>query len=174
MVNVKNAVKIVTFKYPSESYTVVWIFDQSSCHKAFAEDSLNARRRNVRPGGAQPKMRTTTWAGKEQKMVYDDGTEKGMRAVLEERGRNTINMKADDRHTVLSFHEDFQTEKTIVQRFIVAEGQMALYLPKFHCELNPIERVWDQAKCYTRQYSNYSLVRLRSIVNPCPRLLAPN
>ena len=74
-------------------------------------------------------------------------------------------MKADDLRTVLSFHEDFRTEKTIVQRFI-AEGQIALYLPKFHCELNPIERVWGQAKCYTRQYSNYSLVRLRSIVNP--------
>ena len=53
----------------------------------------------------------------------------------------------------------------IVQRFI-AEGQIALYLPKFDCELNPIERVWGQAKCYTRQYSNYSLVRLRNIVNP--------
>ena len=86
MENIKNAVKIAKFKYPSESYTVVWIFDQSSCHKAFAEDSLNARRMNVRPGGAQPKMRNTTWAGKEQKMVNDDGIAKGMRAVLEERG----------------------------------------------------------------------------------------
>ena len=43
MENVKNAIKIAKFKYPSESYTVVWIFDQSSCHKAFAEDFLNAR-----------------------------------------------------------------------------------------------------------------------------------
>ena len=74
--NVKNAVKIAKCKYPNESYTVMWIFDQFSCHKAFVEDSMNARRMNDRPGGTRPKMRTTTWAGKEQ-MVFDNGTAKG-------------------------------------------------------------------------------------------------
>jgi hypothetical protein len=39
-----------------------------------------------------------------------------------------------------------------------------LYLPKFHCELNPIERVWCHAKKHTRAYCNGSIVRLRKIV----------
>ena len=39
-------------------------------------------------------------------------------------------------------------------------------VPKFHCELNPIERVWGQAKCYSRQYTNYTLARLHNIINP--------
>ena len=41
-----------------------------------------------------------------------------------------------------------------------------MFLPKFHCVLNPNERVWCQAKCHSRQYTNYTLVRLRNIVNP--------
>ena len=35
-------------------------------------------------------------------------------------------------------------------------------LPKFHCELNPIERCWGQAKLYTKAHTNYTLPRLRN------------
>ena len=41
-----------------------------------------------------------------------------------------------------------------------------LFVPKFHCELNPIERVWGQAKVHTRTYTNFTLPRLRANVNP--------
>ena len=85
--------------------------------------------------------------------------------ILEERGINTSSMKADDMKIVLSFHDDFRTEKTLVEKFLIDEGHKVMFLPKFHCELNPIERVWGQAKCYSRQYTNYTLVRLRKIVN---------
>ena len=61
MENVKNAVKIAKHKYPTSSYTVCWIFDQSSCHKAYAEDALNVKCMNVRPGGAQLRMSDTVW-----------------------------------------------------------------------------------------------------------------
>lgn len=56
-------------------------------------------------------MHATTWAGKSQTMVYSDGTAKGMKAILEERGINTTNMVAAD---MLSQHHDFQNEKTII------------------------------------------------------------
>lgn len=39
-------------------------------------------------------------------------------------------------------------------------------LPKFHCELNPIERVWAQAKRYSKAYCNYSIVSLRKTIGP--------
>jgi len=41
---------------------------------------------NVRLGGMEPKIRSTTWEGRTQTMVYRDGTPKEMKAVLEERG----------------------------------------------------------------------------------------
>ena len=39
-------------------------------------------------------------------------------------------------------------------------------LPKFHCELNPIERVWVQAKRYSKAYCNYSIRGLRNTIHP--------
>ena len=49
MQNIRNAVKTVKHKYPSTSHTVCWIFDQSSCHRAYADDALNVKRMNIRP-----------------------------------------------------------------------------------------------------------------------------
>jgi len=39
-----------------ELYDVIWLFDHSSGHTAFAEDALIVNKINVRPGGPQPKM----------------------------------------------------------------------------------------------------------------------
>ena len=36
-----------------------------------------------------------------------------------------------------------------------------MFIPKFHCELNPIERVWSQSKRYTRAYCDYTIGSLR-------------
>ena len=66
----------------------------------------------------------------------------------------------------MSNHEDFKSEKTIVEKYCKENGVDAFFLPKFHCELNPIERVWGQAKVHTRMYANFTLPRLRSIINP--------
>ena len=71
-------------------------------------------------------------------------------------------MKVDDMHTVLSFHDDFRNEQTLVERLISDKGRKCLYLPKFHCELNPIERVWGQPKVYSRAITNFTLIGLRN------------
>ena len=89
-----------------------------------------------------------------------------MKAILEERGINTSAMVADDMRVVLANHFDFVNEKTIVEHYCDQEGVLALFLPKFHCELNPIERVWGQAKVYTRMYTNFTFPRLRTIIHP--------
>lgn len=41
---------------------------------------------------------------------------------------------------------------------------MCLFLPKFHCELNPIERFWAAAKHYARSHCLYTLAGLRETV----------
>ena len=109
-----NAAKIAEFKYPAHQYTIAWHFDQSSCHKAYTEDALNPRVMNVNPGGQQPVMRDTVWAGAVQKLVDENGVPKGMKRVLQERGINTATMVTDDMRTVLANHEDFRTEKTLL------------------------------------------------------------
>ena len=59
-----SAVKIAETQYPkNDNWSIVWVFDQSSCHTAMADDALNADQMNVKPGGQQPKMRDTVWEG---------------------------------------------------------------------------------------------------------------
>ena len=76
---------------------------------------------------------------------------------------NTASMKADGLRTVLSFHDDFLNENTIVEH---TKGPQSILLPKFHRELNPIERVWGQAKVYCQAYTNFTLGRLQQVINP--------
>jgi hypothetical protein len=47
---------------------------------------------------------------------------------------------------VLSLEEDFRLEKPLLQVIIEKAGHKCFFLPKFHCELNPIEMVWGKMK----------------------------
>ena len=74
-------------------------------------------------------------------------------------------MKADKMREILGSHPDFRDERNRIERMLTEEhGHIAYILPKYHCKLNPIERVWAQAKRYSKAYCNYS------IVSPCKML----
>jgi hypothetical protein len=49
-------------------------------------------------------------------------------------------------YRVLSLQEDFVNEKPMLQHYIESRGHICMFLPKFHCELNPIEMVWGFMK----------------------------
>ena len=87
-----------------------------------------------------------------------------MKMVLEERKIDTEGMVAADMRLVLSGHNDFKYEKTALEHLMADQGQRCYYIPKFHCELNPIERVWGAAKQYTRCHCDYSFPGLEQIV----------
>ena len=165
MEQMKHAVAIAKIRYPKEEgWKVVWVFDQSSCHKAMASDALDVAKMNVNPGGKQSKMRDTVWAGQPQKMCFNIGIAKGMKRVLKERGINADVLNAEQMREILRNHDDFKTEKPKLIKFIEAEGHSGLFLPKFHPELNPIERIWAQSKQYTKAYCKYTLSSLRTNV----------
>ena len=116
---------------------------------------------NVHPGGKQRVMCDGFWDGKAQSM-NQSGVPKGMRLVLHERGIDTHGMTVTQMKKVLGSHPDFKNQKSKVKIFLNSKGHIAAYfLPKFHCEFNPIERVWVQSKCYTKAYSKYTLQSLR-------------
>ena len=133
------AAAISKIKFHSDSHSLVWIFDQSSGHRAFKDDSLNINRMNVNPGGVQARMRVTIWDEKLQRMFLPDSRPKGMKIVLQEREVDTSKMKAMDMRNILGSHVDFKYEKTAVKYHLQEEELRALFLPKFHCKLNPIE-----------------------------------
>ena len=168
MSQIREAEKIAVAKYPkAEGWRLVWLFDHSSCHAAMPGDALDVTKMNVNPGGKQRVMRDGFWAGKPQKMNYALGIPKGLRVILEERGIDTRKMNAEEMRRVLGSHPDFKHEKSTIERFLTEEkGHIVYMLPKFHCELNPIERVWAQAKRYTKAYCKYNIVSLRNTVIP--------
>ena len=47
---------------------------------------------------------------------------------------------------VLSLQDDFVNEKPLLQHYLEGRGHICMFLPKFHCELNPIEMLWGYAK----------------------------
>ena len=159
---VAKAVRIAEVKYPtSQGYHHVWCFDQSCGHTAYSEDALISSKMNKGPGGKQPKMQDTVWNGQTQTMTLPDGRPKGAAIGLEERGYDIKGMKLDEMRSILAGHEDFKNQKCRVDAYLSSRGHTCVFLPKFHCELNPIERVWSQSKRYTRAHTDYTIASLR-------------
>ena len=99
-----------------------------------------------------------------QRMVFSIGVAKGLIQILKERGRYHPGMKLEEMRAEISSHPDFKHEKTKIDHFLSSKGFGCLFLPKFYCELNPIERCWGQAKRFTRAHCSYTIAGLRKNV----------
>ena len=106
-------------------------------------------------------MRDTVWQGRVQTMNYALGVPKGMRVILQKRGVNTSRMVGDQMREILAEMDDFKDEKSLIEHYLTERGHIPVFLPKFHPELNPIERVWAQLKRYTKAHCKYTLPSLR-------------
>ena len=52
-----------------------------------------------------------------------------------------------------------------MEELILNQDHRAMFIPKFHCELNYIECVWSCAKQYTRSHCDYSFYNLEKIID---------
>ena len=68
-------------------------------------------------------------------------------------------MNADKLREELSTFDNFKNTKTLVEEKVESHGHLCMFFPKFHCELNAIERCWCHAK-NTRSYANGTITRL--------------
>ena len=66
--------------------------------------------------------------------------------------------------TLLQSQKDFKEQKGALQELVESTGDSAIFYPKFHCELNFIERFWCAAKYYTRENCGYTLDDLRKTI----------
>lgn len=140
----------------------LFIFDQSSAHASLGPEVLCAFDMNKSNGGKQQKQKDTTipmsnpeplFRGLPQKMTLETGEPKGLQQTLEERGFNIMGMRAkcspvcpiENEHCcmarLLSKEEDFRNQVSLLEQTITDRGHLCMFLPKFHCELNPIEMV---------------------------------
>jgi len=58
-------------------------------------------------------------------------------------------------YQVLSLQDDFVNKKPLLQHYLEGCGHVCLFLPKFHCELNPIEMLWGYAKYHEPYLTGY-------------------
>jgi hypothetical protein len=65
---------------------------------------------------------------------------------------------------MLAAQQDFREQKGQLEEELVAANQLCIFYPKFHCEMNFIERFWCGAKWYSRENCSYSFEALRATV----------
>ena len=93
------------------------------------------------------------------------GKAKGLKQVLFERGLYTPNMtlegdnKNSDDATSMTFVLgnclDFKLQKSALAEYIESRGHICDYIPKYHPELNPLERCWGMSKRFIRRLCKF-------------------
>ena len=166
-------------------------FDNSMSHHAKAPDGLCAKSLNLSDGGANVKpmrpgwfIRDGTLERVEQNMQHADGTQKGLRTILRERGKHLsdlgyelvkichpckLRLTDEQRREsglclerccavkVLSQEPDFLEQREWLTEVVERNGQFKiLFYPKMHCELNFIEMLWGWLKCHHRKNCSYN------------------
>jgi transposase len=170
-------------------------FDNSMTHKARPPNGLDVNLRNLSDGGKNSVLFRDGWmlcsdgSKVPHAMQRADGTVKGIKTILEERGlfklpseakapllicddcKNKISRK--DRKVnnsrccaryVLSQQPDFLEQKSWLQETCEANDLLCIFYPKFHCELNFIELVWGWLKSYLRKRCTYVYADLKETI----------
>ena len=160
LIHIQKTIEIFDAAHPD--CQALFIFDQSSAHASLGDDALKAFEMNKSNGGKQRKQKDTIvpnnapaihMRGCMQKMMTEGGEAKGLKDVLEERGFSVSRMRAKYSPVcpfentdccmacLLSHQGDFVNQISMLEELISKAGHLCLFLPKFHCDLNPIEMV---------------------------------
>src|SRR5216684_4419366 len=138
----------------------LFVFNQSFAHRSLRPDALHAFDMNKGNGGKQRKQKDTIismsnphpeFCEKPQKMKTEAGEAKGLQQTLEKWGFDVHrlcvkcalvcpfeNNNCCMAH-LLSKQDDFHLQESLLKQKIKSKGHLCVFLPKFHCELNPIE-----------------------------------
>jgi len=151
---------IVIFKEAHPNCIALFVFNQLSAHALLGPDALCAFDMNRSNGGKQRKQKNTMillnnrcpeFHGKAQSITTEAGAAKGLQQMLEERSFDVQGMHAKCNPIcplentgccmgqLLSKQDDFRLQESLLKRKIKERGHICMFLPKFHCELNPIK-----------------------------------
>ncbi|KIL56227.1 hypothetical protein M378DRAFT_50672, partial [Amanita muscaria Koide BX008] len=191
LVQMKDAIAILEAAHPGKQ--ALYIFDQSSAHASLPPDALKAFEMNKSDGGKQRVQHDTVipqsnpfaeFRGQAQKMTLPNGQPKGLQRVLGERGFNVSGLKAKCSPVcpfesqnccmawLLSQQDDFINQPSMLETLLKASGHECIFLPKFHCELNPIEMYWGWCKYRYREEGKKTFQDAKNAaikyLNACP------
>jgi hypothetical protein len=177
LVNQLQTKAIPLFNYLHPNKTAIFAFDNSQNHQAMADDALIATRLNLSDGfkastRKRPMiMRDGYYYDQDdnkiiQSMRNENGEQKGIRRILQERGLWRDQFKLDSAIEILRNEPDFvaQSHMSWLKEVVTSAHHMFIYFPKFHPEFNFIERYWGMAKRYARSKCAYSFKELEAMV----------
>ena len=189
LVQFENAIEIAEKLHPG--CDLLFVFDNASSHKAFAANALLVNKMNLGPGKVIGCNMRSGWyidpqtkAVVEQPMVVN-GQNIGVKQALVARGLwpsngNLLLQCAKNKggcssidfdccaKNVLQNQPDFKEQKCALEELVDLHnkewktGHIVEFLPKFHPELNPIERFWAFLKRFLRNNCQYSMLKLRA------------
>jgi len=111
-----------------------------------------------------------------------DGTPKGLRMILEERGLWRARLRLQCRkengnlkkqclsggpccaRALMAKEPDFKAQQSRLEEEVELVGHQIHFFPKYHYELNFIEYYWGAAKQYPRKRCGYTIKGLRKMV----------
>jgi hypothetical protein len=70
----------------------------------------------------------------------------------------------EDMQKLLSTQPDFLEQQEWLEQVVTQKGDIIDFYPKYHCELNWIERFWGWTKRYTREHCDFTLDGLRDAI----------
>jgi hypothetical protein len=155
-----DAIDIFEAAHPNKQS--LFIFDQSSAHASLPPNALRAFEMNKSDGGKQCVQQDTiipdsnptkALHGRVQTMTLPDGRPKGLQQVLEQHRFKVSHLCTKCTPVcpienqdccmaqLLSQQDDFKNQESMLETYIRSHGHKCIFLPKFHCELNPIKMV---------------------------------
>lgn len=142
----KKAIPVFEEVYPG--CQALFIFDQSSAHAALPPDVLKAFEMNKSNRGAQCYQKDAIIPNSNPFPEYRGFDVKKLHAKC-----SPVCPFENDNFCMarlLSKQEDFTNQISMLETVIQEAGHECIFLPKFHCELNPIEMV---SSLYWLRYS---------------------
>jgi len=163
---------IATFERLHPGCQMLILFDHSQNHLARNADGLDASLMNLGKPRALRKdevpmrngwfVRAADGIRVEQPMMAD-GKVRSIREVLRERElwKEGEKLTLDAARELLEKQPDFLAQKPMIEELVIARGHLIDFIPKYHCEINAIERVWGAAKRGVRNFAPKTFVELK-------------
>ena len=167
-IQTKEMLKIFEILHPD--CTALVAYDNSANHHAMADDGLVANRLNLKDGGKNVGLLRNGWFDDAdgtrliQTMLTENGKQKGVRTILEERGLFIPGMKLGEARKLLSSQPDFSSQRPLLVETVQNAEHSIIFYPKFHPEFNFIEMFWGSCKAFTRKHCDYSWKTLQTTV----------
>jgi hypothetical protein len=158
---------ILIFNILHPGKKALFMFDNSSNHNVYAPDALKCDKMNLSDGGAGKMdsiMRDGVHNGVPQPMHDATGKQYGLEHILRVRGLWGNGKRLAEAMAAVKELPDFKYQLPWIKETVRNAGHEVIFLPKFHCEFNWIERYWGAAKKYTRRNCNYTWEGLQATV----------